>query len=59
MDLIWPSKKIIKFGADLIWRSEKKSKFGNFCHFTPVPQNFLHAKIYPNKVLFISYRMTL
>ena len=24
MDLIWPSKKIIKFGADLIWHSEKK-----------------------------------
>ena len=28
MDLIWPSKKIIKFGADLIWRNEKKNKFG-------------------------------
>ena len=28
MDLIWRSKKMIKFGADLIWSSEKKIKFG-------------------------------
>ena len=24
MDLIWPSEKIIKFGADLIWCSKEK-----------------------------------
>ena len=50
MDLIWRSKKIIKFSANLIWRSEEKIKFGDFCHFAPVAPNFLPAKIYPNKV---------
>ena len=36
---------------DLIWRSEKNIKFGDFCHFAPIAPNFLHAKIYPNKVI--------
>ena len=26
-DLIWHSKKIIKFGVDLIWHNKKKNKF--------------------------------
>ena len=56
MDLIWRSEKGIKFGADLIWRSEKKIKFGDFCHFALIAPNFLHAKIYPNKVYDLKYR---
>ena len=49
MDLIWRSKKIIKFGA-----ARKKIKFGDFCQFAP---NFLRAKIYPNKLLKCSLKL--
>ena len=41
------------FAIDLIWRSEKIIKFGYFCHIVPIAPNFLHAKIYPNKVVLL------
>ena len=44
IDLIWRSEKIIKFGVDLIWL---------FLPYSPIAPIFLHAKIYPNKVVLL------